>query len=151
MNDESTGDPAPGSVPPPPPRYAPPSGAPSPASAPPAAGAASGWTGEALPPGAPSGPEAFDGSAHPGAPAPRPPLNGLAVAALICGILGLAPAAIVLGHVGFAQARRSGQRGRGLAIAGFLLGYLALVLLLVGALAYSAFVGRLRTDGYLPA
>ncbi|MCJ1675170.1 MULTISPECIES: DUF4190 domain-containing protein [unclassified Rathayibacter] len=153
MNDESTGDPAPGSVPPPPPRYAPPSGAPSPASAPPpaAGGAASGWTGEAVPSGAPGGPEAFDGAAHPGAPAPRPPLNGLAVAALICGILGLAPAAIVLGHVGFAQARRSGQRGRGLAIAGFLLGYLALVLLLVGALAYSAFVGGLRTDGYLPA
>ena len=151
MNDETTGDPAPAPVPPLPPRYAPPSGAPSPASAPPAAGAASGWTGEAVPPGASSGPEGFDGSAHPGAPAPRPPLNGLAVAALICGILGLAPAAIVLGHVGFAQARRSGQRGRGLAIAGFLLGYLALVLLLVGALAYSAFVGGLRTDGYLPA
>ncbi|MCJ1686101.1 DUF4190 domain-containing protein [Rathayibacter sp. VKM Ac-2927] len=153
MNDEYNGDPAPGSVPPPPPRYAPPSGAPSPVSAPApaAAGAASGWTGEAVPSGAPGGPEAFDGAAHPGAPAPRPPLNGLAVAALICGILGLAPAAIVLGHVGFAQARRSGQRGRGLAIAGFLLGYLALVLLLVGALAYSAFVGGLRTDGYLPA
>nr|WP_301952425.1 MULTISPECIES: DUF4190 domain-containing protein [unclassified Rathayibacter] len=78
-------------------------------------------------------------------------MNGLAVAALICGILGLAPAAIVLGHVGFAQARRSGQRGRGLAIAGFLLGYLALVLLVLGVVLYTAFVGGLRTDGYLPS
>ncbi|MDY0911697.1 DUF4190 domain-containing protein [Rathayibacter festucae] len=142
MNDDTAGDPAPGSAAPPP-RYAPPSG-PAPVSAPPAssAGAQAPGSGES---GLP------DGSGHPGAPAPRPPLNGLAVAALICGILGLAPAAIVLGHVGFAQARRSGQRGRGLAIAGFLLGYLALVLLLVGALVYSAFVTGLRTDGYLPA
>ncbi|QHC59723.1 DUF4190 domain-containing protein [Rathayibacter sp. VKM Ac-2760] len=134
MTDETAGDPATGPTAAPP-RFAPPSGPPSPE--------------PADAPGYGSAPE--DGSALGHAPAPRPPLNGLAVAALICGILGLAPAAIVLGHVGFAQARRSGQRGRGLAIAGFLLGYLALVLLLVGALAYSAFVGGLRSDGFLPA
>ena len=152
MNDDTTGDPGAGPAAPRP-QYAPPSGPPSPTSAPPlekAEAAGPGEQGTAVPPDGPTeGPA--DGSGHPGAPAPRPPLNGLAVAALICGILGLAPAAIVLGHVGFAQARRSGQRGRGLAIAGFLLGYLALVLLLVGVLAYSAFVGGLRTGGYLPA
>lgn len=148
VNDDTTGDPAAGSAAPPP-RYAPPSVPPSPESAPPTErpeAAGTGESGSAVPPDGYA-----DGDGRPGAPAPRPPLNGLAVAALICGILGLAPAAIVLGHVGFAQARRSGQRGRGLAIAGFLLGYLALVLLLVGALVYSAFVTGLRTDGYLPA
>ncbi|KQQ05194.1 MULTISPECIES: DUF4190 domain-containing protein [unclassified Rathayibacter] len=86
------------------------------------------------------------------APVPvRPPLNGLAVAALICGLLGLAPAAIVLGHVGFAQAGRSGQRGRGIAVAGLVLGYLVVVLAVAGWFAYTAFVGALRTGGYLPA
>ena len=148
MNDDTTGDPAAGSAAPPP-RYAPPSGPPSPTYAPPTEPA------EAAGPGEPGSAVPSDGYAeahgHPGAPAPRPPLNGLAVAALICGILGLAPAAIVLGHVGFAQARRSGQRGRGLAIAGFLLGYLALVLLVLGVVLYTAFVGGLRTDGYLPS
>ncbi|SMH31224.1 protein of unknown function [Rathayibacter oskolensis] len=88
--------------------------------------------------------------APPGPSARRPSLNGLAVAALICGILGLAPAAIVLGHVGFAQAGRAGQRGRGLAVAGFALGYLVVVSVVVGYIAYTAFVGGLRDDGYLP-
>lgn len=81
----------------------------------------------------------------------RPPLNPLAVAALICGLLGLAPAAVVLGHVGFVQARRSGQRGRGLAVAGLVLGYLAIAVGVVAWLAYSAYVDGLREGGYLPS
>jgi len=148
VNDDTTGDPAAGSAASPP-RYAPPSGPPSPTYAPPTEPAEAAGPGE---PGSAVPPDGYaEAYGHPGAPAPRPPLNGLAVAALICGILGLAPAAIVLGHVGFAQARRSGQRGRGLAIAGFLLGYLALVLLVLGVVLYTAFVGGLRTDGYLPS
>ncbi|MBF4461639.1 MULTISPECIES: DUF4190 domain-containing protein [unclassified Rathayibacter] len=107
--------------------------------------------------GAPQSPPAFaaplgEPSAEPPPLAPvRPPLNPLAVAALVCGILGLAPAAIVLGHVSFAQAGRRAQRGRGLAAAGFLLGYLVLVLAVLGWFGYAAFVSGLRDDGYLPA
>ncbi|KZX19643.1 DUF4190 domain-containing protein [Rathayibacter tanaceti] len=89
--------------------------------------------------------------AAPGSAPHRPPLAPLAVAALVCGLLGLAPAAIVLGHVGFVQAGRSGQRGRGLAVAGFVLGYLVIVLAVVAWLVWSAFVGDLRDGGYLPA
>ncbi|WP_219815221.1 DUF4190 domain-containing protein [Rathayibacter rathayi] len=88
---------------------------------------------------------------YPGLPPRRPPMNALAIAALVCALLGLAPAAIVLGHVGFAQAGRSGQRGRGLAVAGFVLGYLALILVVIASIAWTAFVGELRDDGYLPA
>ncbi|WP_219813731.1 DUF4190 domain-containing protein [Rathayibacter rathayi] len=88
---------------------------------------------------------------YPGLPPRRPPMNALAIAALVCALLGLAPAAIVLGHVGFAQAGRSGQRGRGLAVAGFVLGYLALILAVIASITWTAFVGELRDDGYLPA
>ncbi|MWV57337.1 DUF4190 domain-containing protein [Rathayibacter sp. VKM Ac-2754] len=107
----------------------------------------------AAPSGAPSAeyPPPSEPVEPPVAPVLRPPLNGLAVAALICGLLGLAPAAIVLGHVGFAQAGRSGQRGRGIAVAGFVLGYLVVVLAVAGWFAYTAFVGGLRSDGYLSA
>lgn len=111
-----------------PPPFAPPVGEPSAVEGPPAA--------------------AFEGT---GAPRPRRPLNPLAVAALICGILGLAPAAVVLGHVGFAQAGRSGQRGRGFAVAGFVLGYLAIVVAVAGWFAYTAYVDGLRDGGYLPS
>jgi hypothetical protein len=83
----------------------------------------------------------------PAPPAPpvfvRPaPVNGLAVASLVSGVLWMAwlgsVLAIVFGHVALEQIRRSeGQEGgRGLAIAGLTLGYLG-VLTFVLALAWA--------------
>lgn len=63
--------------------------------------------------------------------------NSLAMAALICGIaalVGLFPlavAAIVCGHLARRKIRRTGERGRGLATAGLVLGYIGLGLLVV--------------------
>jgi len=61
----------------------------------------------------------------------RPGTNGLAIAALCCGIAGLLPPAavvgIVLGIVALSQLRRVVQGGRGLAIAGIVLGSLWLL------------------------
>ena len=88
-----------------------------------------------------------------GRPAGR--ANPLAIAALACGIgqffLGLlivgnillAVPALVLGIVGLRQVRSRGERGRGMAIAGVVLGalgvvYFALVLLVILAVALSA-------------
>ena len=54
-----------------------------------------------------------------------PPTNGLAVGALICGIvpmLGGIPA-IILGHIARGQIRQTGERGDGLAVAGLIFGY----------------------------
>jgi hypothetical protein len=67
----------------------------------------------------------------PGPPAfVRPtPMNGLAVASLICGLLWLgwigSALAIAFGHVALGQIQRAGGRegGRGIAIAGLVLGY----------------------------
>lgn len=64
-------------------------------------------------------------------PTPTPATNGLAIAALCCGLVGLFPlaaiAAIVLGIVALIQLQRRIQRGRGMAIAGIVLGGLWLV------------------------
>ena len=52
--------------------------------------------------------------------------NGLAVGALVCGIIpffGGIPA-VILGHVARGQIKRTGERGDGVAIAGLVLGYL---------------------------
>jgi hypothetical protein len=58
----------------------------------------------------------------------RPGSNGRAIAALCCGVLGFVPfasiAAIVLGIVALAQLRRVVQNGRGMAVAGIVLGSL---------------------------
>lgn len=60
--------------------------------------------------------------------APRVPrTNGLAVAALVLGLCGFGVLPVIFGHVALAQIRRTGDGGSGLAIAGLVLGYLALI------------------------
>jgi Domain of unknown function (DUF4190) len=66
--------------------------------------------------------------------APVARTNGLAVASLACGIaqfafgpLATIPA-IVLGHMARSQIRRTGEQGAGLALAGLLLGWAAVIL-----------------------
>ena len=67
-----------------------------------------------------------------GGPAPsRGGTNGLAIAALVLGILWLCAIgsvlAIVFGFVALNQIKRSGQGGRGLAIAGIVLGIIGIL------------------------
>ena len=72
--------------------------------------------------------------------------NGLAVASLACGlaqfVFGPLPTipAIVLGHVARHQIRRTGEQGAGMALAGLLLGWAAVVLgiLMIAGLAVFA-------------
>lgn len=57
--------------------------------------------------------------------------NGFAVTALILGLIGGTVLPIVFGHVALTQIGRSGERGRGMAIAGLILGYLSLAVVVV--------------------
>lgn len=71
--------------------------------------------------------------------ATRPPLNGMAVASMILGIVGAllgyclfaipCVLAVVLGHVALVQVKRTGDRGYGMAVTGLILGYAALGIL----------------------
>jgi Domain of unknown function (DUF4190)/Protein of unknown function (DUF2510) len=84
------------------------------------------------PPGIPPPPGAF-----PGAGTSAGPVNPLAIAALVLGILWVfwigSVLAIIFGHVALSHIRDRGgaQRGRGMAIAGLVLGYVGLALLVV--------------------
>jgi hypothetical protein len=72
--------------------------------------------------------------------APPTPTNTLAILALVFGILG-SVLAVVFGHIALSQITRTGAQGRGLAIAGLILGYLWVVLYLaffVGLIVYGA-------------
>ena len=70
-------------------------------------------------------------------------MNSMAIAALVVGVAGfvmtgvLAIVAIPLGHVALSQIKKTGERGRGLAIAGLVVGYVALAgtILVVGFIA----------------
>jgi hypothetical protein len=81
-------------------------------------------------------------------PAPSRGTDGFAIASLVTGILGLAIVPLVLGIVAISRINRSGQDGKGLAIAGIVLGVLGIVgwlLVVVGAIA---FFTAFETYGY---
>ncbi len=67
------------------------------------------------------------------------PTNGFAIASLVVsltcfgGIL-----AVILGHVALSQIKRSQEEGRGLAIAGLVIGYIGLALTVLYVLMYVA-------------
>ena len=64
---------------------------------------------------------------------PAPPTNGLAIAALVCGVGGFVIGlsfipAIICGHLARRQIRQTGEQGAGLALAGLILGYVGTAL-----------------------
>lgn len=108
---------------PPPPAYG------APQTPPPAYGAA-----PAYPPAGPSG-----------YPAP-PKTNTLAIVSLIASIAGLvivpfigSLVGVITGHMSLSQLKSSGESGRGMALAGTIIGWVGLALAIIGAIAFIAF------------
>jgi peptidyl-prolyl cis-trans isomerase B (cyclophilin B) len=71
-----------------------------------------------------------------GEPQPRP-TNGLAIASLVCAFL-FAPLGIVFGHISLSQIKRTGEEGRGMAIAGLVISYLVTVITVFAVVAVIA-------------
>lgn len=84
--------------------------------------------------------------AQPAEPAPAPQAeggktSGLAIASLICGIVGLIPccftlpsiAALITGGIAMSKIKASGQGGKNLAIAGLVLGCIGIVIVIIMA------------------
>jgi hypothetical protein len=68
----------------------------------------------------PSGAAPRTAAEEPAPAGPRPKLSGIAVAAVVTGVLPLVPAGIGLGIAGLVATRRGRRRGRGLALGGLL-------------------------------
>jgi Domain of unknown function (DUF4190) len=79
-----------------------------------------------------------------GAGYPGMQTNGLAVAALVCGVAQIMAGpltgipAIILGHIARSRIRQTGEQGAGLALAGLILGYVGLVLFIILVIAVIA-------------
>jgi len=88
-----------------------------------------------------------------GYPQPQP-TNAMAIVSLVCALL-FAPLGIVFGHISLSQIKRTGEEGRGLAIAGLVIGYmittLTVVAIVVGILFVVVVAQNLeRLDGMIP-
>lgn len=73
------------------------------------------------------------GESHPYATGygnPQRPTNSLAIASLVCAFV-LAPLGVVFGHMSLSQIKRTGEQGRGLAVAGLIVSYLVIVAAIV--------------------
>lgn len=70
-------------------------------------------------------------TAHGWSAAPAPPTSGLAVASLVLALCGFGLLPVVLGHFALRRIRQTGERGYGLAVAGLVLGYATVALLVV--------------------
>jgi len=145
----------------PPPSYPPPSGYPAPGPGPvgpppPAAigGSAPGWQ-------SPNGYPMPQGYARPGvsftAVPSRRPLDGVSIAALICGILPTFIIGVVLSIIGLVRTANPARRGRGLAVTGLVLSLLwfaaaaGIPLLLASHTAGRNADGAISHQGWLPA
>jgi hypothetical protein len=71
-----------------------------------------------------------------------PGTNGLAVASMVLGILWLwwlgSLLAVIFGHIALGQIKRTNQGGRGMAIAGLVLGYVGIAFFVLGIAVYAA-------------
>ncbi len=68
-------------------------------------------------------------TAHPQNTQGAPQNCGLAIASLVCGVLGISPIAIILGHISLGKIRGSNGtlKGKGMALTGTILGYAFMV------------------------
>lgn len=69
--------------------------------------------------------------------APRSEVDGLAIASLVCSLVGLSIVGIVLGHLSTNRSRSVNRAPSGLAFAGLAIGYLWLVVQFVAILAFA--------------
>ncbi|MFD5025294.1 DUF4190 domain-containing protein [Streptomyces sp. NPDC058373] len=97
-------------------------------------------------PGQPGMPPGHPGYGY-GYPAPQPPVNGLAVASLVTGILLCVPAVgLILGAFALPSVKRRRERGKGLAVAGMILSScgLALWTVMLATGGFSSFMEGFR-------
>ena len=66
--------------------------------------------------------------------------NVLAIVSLVTSILGFGLIGVITGHIGLNQIKQTGEEGRGLAIAGLIIGYVSIFFVLLWLFAFGGLV-----------
>ncbi|MCU1438582.1 MAG: hypothetical protein JWP66_1669 [Naasia sp.] len=74
--------------------------------------------------------------------------NVLAIVALVSSFF-ISLAGIICGHIALSQIKKTGEKGRGLALAGLIIGYIGLVVGIIAVIAWIAFAASLASSGAL--
>jgi hypothetical protein len=84
--------------------------------------------------------------------AKQPPasINTLAIVALVTSLLGVHLAGIICGHIALNQIKTTGEGGRGLALAGLIIGYIFMAIVIVIVLGLVAAIAG-STSSYASA
>lgn len=62
--------------------------------------------------------------------------NVLAIVSLVASIVGFGLVGVITGHIGLNQIKQTGEQGRGLAIAGLVIGYISIAFVLLWFFAF---------------
>jgi hypothetical protein len=73
--------------------------------------------------------------------------NVLAIVSLVASILGLGLVGVITGHIGLNQIKTTGEQGRGLAIAGLIIGYISIAAALLWFFAFGGLLLLAGTSG----
>ena len=77
---------------------------------------------------------------------PQDKFNVLSIISLVTSILGISLVGVITGHIGMSQIKKTGEKGRGLALWGLIIGYLGLAIGLIAAIIFIAvFIGAATT------
>ncbi|WP_353807352.1 DUF4190 domain-containing protein [Agromyces sp. SYSU T00194] len=82
------------------------------------------------------------------APSSTPKTNVLAIVSLVSAFF-ISLVAIITGHIALSQIKKTGEQGRGLAIAGLVIGYVGLVIGLIVLLFWVVIFGIAASSGNL--
>lgn len=83
--------------------------------------------------------------------------NTLAIVSMIASIVGFiwilpiigSIAGVVMGHISLSQIKRTNEKGRGMALAGLIVGYAGLALAVIGIIVFASFIGwAIEQDSY---
>lgn len=78
--------------------------------------------------------------------------NTLAIVALVASLAGLFTGVgflvgIICGHISLSQIKKTGEQGRGMALAGLIIGYIGIVVSIILTIAFIAFFASLAAAG----